>query len=224
MVIITIYIENTKGRKNEIKIDTNDKIKDLKIKSGYPNSRAIYNGEILKDYKTIEYYGIEDDDIIVLSDITQGGEVGSSIKGFTDPKKVGPIRYSTITDGPDYLIVKDGINLFGYCKNKNCIAYKKEVCSPFGFGTFDLIKYLVPENENCPKCPSCEFPLLKLETCGFMNCRFKYVGIKVENGKNIDVNYENSIFEPNKLDYFDAGKDWENKSLWIELKMSAYSI
>ena len=120
------------GRRNEIKIDTNDKIKDLKIRSGFPNSFFLFQGEILEDDKTVKDYGIEDDDIILLNNGITGGEVGSSIKGFTDPKKVGPIRYSTITDGPDYLIVKDGINLFGYCKNKNCIAYKKEVCSPFG--------------------------------------------------------------------------------------------
>ena len=57
-----------------------------------------------------------------------------------------------------------------------------------------------------------------------MKCRFKYAGIKVEDGKNVDVNYENSISEPDKLDYFDAGKDWENKNLWIELKINAYSL
>ena len=116
--------------------------------------------EILKDNKRIVDYGIEDEDLIIEIKEYKGGEVGSSIKGFTDPKKVGPIRYSIITDGPDYLTVKDGINLFGNCKNKNCIAYNKEVCSPFGFGTFDLIKDLVPENEKCPKCPACELPLL----------------------------------------------------------------
>ena len=132
MVIITIYILPKNGKENEIKIDTNDKIKDLKIRSGFPNSFFLFKGEILEDDKTIKDYGIEDDDIILLNNGTRGGEVGSSIKGFTDPKKIGPIRYSTVTDGPDYLIVKDGINLFGYCKNKNCIAYKKEVCSPFG--------------------------------------------------------------------------------------------
>ena len=109
-------------------------------------------------------------------------------------------------------------------RNRNCIAYNKEVFSPFGFGTFDLIEDLNENNEKCPKCPSCELPLLKLETCGFMKCRFKYIGIKVENGKNVDVNYENSISEPDKLDYFDAGKDWGNKSLWMELKISAYSL
>ena len=225
MVIITIIIGNFKrGRKNEIKVDTKDTIKDLKIKSGLVNFDFLFDGFVLEDNKRIEDYEIKNGDIIRVLSPPKGGEVGSSIKGFTDPKKIGPIRYSIITDGPDYLTVKDGINLFGNCKNRNCIAYNKEVCCPFGFGTFDLIKDLVPENEKCPKCPACELPLLKLETCGFMKCRFKYVGIKVEDGKNVDVNYENSISEPDKLDYFDAGKDWGNKSLWMELKISAYSL
>ena len=222
--MVRIYIVNGNGHKKEININKNDTIMNLKKKYGYPGIQFRFDGYILNDNKTLEYYEIEEDDILFVYNKIIGGEVGSSIKGFTDPKKVGPIRYSIITDGPDYLTVKDGINLFGNCKNKNCIAYNKEVCSPFGFGTFDLIKDLVPENEKCPKCPACELPLLKLETCGFMKCRFKYVGIKVEDGKNVDVNYENSISEPDKLDYFDAGKDWENKDLWIELKISAYSL
>ena len=89
-------------------------------------------------------------------------------KVFTDPTKIGPVRFSTTTEGPDNLIVKKGINFFGKCVNKKCIAFNKEVSSPFGFGTFDLIKDLDANNENCPKCPSCEIPILKLETCGFI--------------------------------------------------------
>jgi len=224
MVIITIYIRNKSGRSTQIRIDTKATIRDLKKIYGHHINHFKFNGEVLMDDRTLEYYEIEDDDNILADIFSVGGEVGSLIKGFTDPKKIGPIRYSTITDGPDYLTVIDGINLFGICKNKNCIAYNKEVCSPFGFGTFDLIEDLDEDSEKCPKCPSCELPLLKLETCGFMNCRFKYVGIKVENGKNVDVNYENSISEPDKLDYFDAGKEWENKKLWMELKISAYHL
>jgi len=220
-----IYIRNAYKGKIKITIDTKETIKDLKIKYRNPKCILLFKNRMMYDYKRIEDYGIKNGDIIFDSyQQPIGGEVGSLLKGFTDPKKIGPIRYSTITDGPDYLIVKDGINLFGNCKNKNCIAYNKEVCSIFGFGTFDLIEDLDEDSENCPKCPSCESSLLKLETCGFMKCRFKYVGIKVENGKNVDVNYENSISDPDKLDYFDAGKDWGNKSLWIELKISAYSL
>ena len=222
MVIIKINIKNPRRFFSKcIRVDTKDTIMDLKIKYGHPEYQFTFMGIILLNDKRIEDYEIEDGDTIIAEVIYTGGEVGSLIKGFTDPKKIGPIRYSIITDGPDYLIVKDGINLFGNCKNKNCIAYNKEVCSPFGFGTFDLINDLEQDNEKCPKCPACEHSLLKLETCGFMNCKFKYVGIKVENGKYVDVNYENSIYEPDKLDYFDGGKDWGNKDMWIQLKISA---
>ena len=219
---ITIKIMEPKGRAKKIKIDKKNTIKDLKLKIGIPDVHLVYYGQILSDSLRTEDYGIKNGETINYIGIFTAGEVGSLMKGFTNPKKIGPIRYSTIKDGPNYLIPENGINLFGNCKNKNCIAYKKEVCSPFGFGTFDLINDLDQDNEKCPKCPACESSLLNLETCGFMNCRFKYVGIKVENGKNVDVNYENSIFEPNELDYFDAGKDWGNKDMWIELKISAY--
>ena len=165
-----------------------------------------------------------DGDIIVSNVHNIGGEVGSAAKGFTDPTKVGPIRYATTTEGPDYLTVEKGINFFGNCINKNCIAHNKEVSSPFGFGTFDLMKDLDSKNEKCPKCLACEIPLLKLDTCGFMMCRFKYNGQKIENGKIVPVNYENSISVPHKVDYFSAGKNGENKVLWIDLKISASSL
>lgn len=224
MVIITVKIIDGRGEEKRIRIDTNKTIRDLKQKYGDTEINLKFNGEILKDDKTIEYYEIEEDDCIMSNKRAVGGEVGSAAKGFTDPTKIGPIRYATTTEGPDYLTVKKGINFFGNCVNKKCIAYNKEVSSPFGFGTFDLIKDLDPNNEKCPKCPSCEIPLLKLETCGFMLCSYKYIGKKIENDRVVPVNYENKISEPHKLDYFDAGKDGENKSLWIDLKISAYSL
>jgi hypothetical protein len=57
-----------------------------------------------------------------------------------------------------------------------------------------------------------------------MLCKYKYDGKKIENDKVVPVHYEKTISEPHKLDYFDAGKKGENKSLWIELKISAYSL
>ena len=86
------------------------------------------------------------------------------------------------------------------------------------------MKDLDPNSEKCPKCPACEIPILKLETCGFMMCRYKYNGKKIENDKIVPVNYEKTISVPLNLDYFDAGKSGENKSLWIDLKISAYSL
>ena len=217
------------SRKNRVSLDVkkNDTIREVKIKAGFISSQFKYDGELLQDDKTIEYYGIEEDDVIASNARSIGGEVGNAAKGLADPTKKGPVRYQTTTDGPDYLTVSDGINLFGPCKNKHCIAYNKEVCSMFGFGTFDLIKDLDPDNEKCPKCPSCEFPLIKLETCGFMNCRYTYIGSKIddnEKSKLVPVNYSNSISEAHKLDYFEAGKSGEYKSLWTELKITAYHL
>ena len=44
---------------------------------------------------------------------------------------------------------------------------------------------------------------------------------KIGNDKFVSVNYEKTISEPYKLDFFDAGKKGENKNLWMELKISA---
>ena len=154
MVIITVTIKNGTSGERRIAVDTNDTILNLKKIYGDTSIQLKYCGEVLKDENKIEDYGIEDDDIIIAAQRHVGGEVGSAAKGFTDPTKVGPIRYATTTEGPDYLTVKKGINLFGNCVNKNCIAYKKEVSCPIGFCTFDLIKDLDPDSEKCPKCPS----------------------------------------------------------------------
>jgi len=231
MVIITVNIINDSLQRIKITIDDKETIYALKQKivaTGFQSHRIRYHldfaGEILSDENRLIDYEISDGDTLTLNILYNGGEVGSCAKGFTDPTKVGPIKYATTIDGPDYLIVNKGINFFGNCVNKKCIAYNKEVSSPFGFGTFDLMKDLNPDNEKCPKCPSCEIPLLNLETCGFMLCKYKYVGKKIENDKIVPVNYEKTISEPHHLDYFDAGKKGENKSLWIDLKISAYQI
>lgn len=219
-----IKIENVKANEVYVDVKKNDTIREVKIKAGFISFMFSYEGKVLKDDRTIEDYGIEEDDVIIAKKLSKGGEVGNAAKGLADPTKKGPVRYQTTTDGPDYLTVSNGINLFGPCKNKHCIAYNKEVCSMFGFGTFDLIKDLDPDNEKCPKCPSCEFPLIKLETCGFMNCRYTYIGTKIDDkdkSKLIPVNYSNSISEAHKLDYFEAGKSGEYKSLWTELKITA---
>ena len=57
-----------------------------------------------------------------------------------------------------------------------------------------------------------------------MLCRYKYNRKKIENEKIVPVDYEKTISDPHKVDYFDAGKNGENKSLWIDLKITAYPL
>ena len=112
-----------------------------------------------------------------------------------------------------------------FVKIKNAKHIKKKFCSPFGFGTFDLIKDLEANNKKCPKCPACEYLLLKLESVGFLKCKYKYVGKKYEKGKIVEVNYSKKTRDTDDyLDYVDTGKKGENKSLWVELKISASKL
>ena len=146
-------------------------------------------------------------------------------KKIADPTKKAPVEWPTTKDGPFYLTVKNGINIFGFCLNQDCQAYKKEVCSPFGYGTFDLIEDLNSKSKKCPKCPACEYLLLEVESCGFMNCEYHYVGKKYENKKLVDVDFRKKTKGGYKaIDYIDPGKKGKNKSTWVELKIIAKKL
>ena len=216
-----IRILDTEGQGITLNVNLNNTIFEIKKKCHLKECRFLYNGKLLKDDKTIGYYGIKEEDIIVFVEIVHGGEVGAAAKGLGDPTKKGPVKFPITKDGPFYLSVSKGINLFGICKNINCNAYNKEVNSNFGYGTFDLIRDLDPDSHKCPKCPVCEFSLLKLETCGFMKCKYTYEGKKLDGIKQVPVYYSNSISDYDQLDYFEIGRAGENKSLWTELEITA---
>ena len=209
-----------------------DRISDIIEKfrniSGDKSSlKFVYSAKLLDPKKSLLESGIKQNCIIsvVRFEHVVGGEVGGQAKGIADPTKKAPVKWATSTDGPFYLTVKKGINLFGFCQNKACQAYKKEVCSPFGFGSFDLIEDLNPNNKKCPKCPACEYLLLKLESAGFLQCEYQYIGKKFENDEIIPVDYRGRTNKTNDyLDYVDAGKEGENKSLWVKLKIIANSL
>ena len=221
--MLIIILEEHSGKKIHLSVKFNSTIFEIKKIYGKIDCSFIYEGDILEDNKTLRYYDIENGDIIVakLKQQLRGGEVGAAAKGLGDPTKKGPVKFPITKDGPFYLSVSNGINLFGICKNINCNAYNKEVNSNFGYGTFDLIRDLAPDSHKCPKCPVCEFSLLKLETCGFMKCKYTYEGKKLDGIKQVPVYYSNSISDYDQLDYFEIGKAGENKSLWTELEITA---
>ena len=212
------------GKEIVLNININNTIFEIKKKYDLMRFIFIHKSRRLKDDKTIEYYGIKEYDKILLKLDDIGGEVGVAAKGLGDPTKKGPVKFPITKDGPFYLSVSNGINLFGICKNINCNAYNKEVNSKFGYGTFDLIKDLDPDSYKCPKCPVCEFLLLKLETCGFMKCKYTYEGKKLDGLKQVHVYYRNSISDYDQLDYFEIGRAGENKSLWTELEITAEQL
>ena len=234
---ITLNIIITGNRLDKEKIsetlDLNTKIsmleKILKIEYGI-NMNDYYmviNGKRPDNNLTLAQHGMTQGSVIYLihKHSLMGGEVGSCAKSIADPTKKAPVEWPTTEDGPFYLTVKNGINIFGFCQNQDCQAYKKEVCSPFGYGTFDLIEDLNSKSKKCPKCPACEYLLLEVESCGFMNCEYHYVGKKYENKKLVDVDFRKKTKGGYKaIDYIDPGKKGKNKSTWVELRIIAKKL
>ena len=227
---INLTIRCFDGREILLNISKNEKISTLKtiLYTKYnilPSTVLCYKKPMRNGNLTLSDYKIWKDCTIQITLDIQGGEVGSCVKQLADPTKKAPVEWPTTHDGPFYLIVKNGINIFGFCQNKECEAYKKEVCSPFGYGEFDLIEDLTSKSKKCPKCPACEYYLLEIESCGFMNCEYHYEGKKYENKELIDVDFRKKTTGGYKaIDYIDPGKKGENKSTWVELKISATKL
>jgi hypothetical protein len=68
-----IKIKNPRGKEKILNVNSNDQISAAKSKAGYTGYIFKFNGEVLKDDKTIEYYGIEEDDVIILNTPQIGG-------------------------------------------------------------------------------------------------------------------------------------------------------
>ena len=209
------------------KISMLEEILEIKHGINKKDYQMVFKGKRIVENLTPAQLGMSQNSIIIIllrSRLT-GGEVGSCVKQIADPTKKAPVEWPTTKDGPFYLTVKNGINIFGFCLNQDCQAYKKEVCSPFGYGTFDLIEDLSSKSKKCPKCPACEYLLLEVESCGFMNCEYHYVGKKYENKKLVDVDFRKKTKGGYKaIDYIDPGKKGKNKSTWVELKIIAKKL
>lgn len=74
MASIKIKVKTPKGKEKVVIVNSTDTIGTAKIKSGYSGYIWKFDGEILKDDKTIEYYQLEEDDTIIINTPQPGGK------------------------------------------------------------------------------------------------------------------------------------------------------
>jgi hypothetical protein len=68
-----IKIKNPTGKEKSLIVNSSDLISKAKINAGLQGYIWKFNGEVLKDEKTIDYYRIEDDDTIISNIPVPGG-------------------------------------------------------------------------------------------------------------------------------------------------------
>lgn len=207
--LIEVRIKDTKGRETIVQCRSNDKIHDLYkkyVKNGgeLKKPQFRFDGEALWNWNlTLDDLGIENGDSIFASERCCGGLIPVEIN-----------TTNTVTDGPDYLTVCNGLNLFGNCQHKGCVAYNKEVSYKFGFGNYDAIDDIGAEKK--PVCPKCNVSFIPV-TAGFKNCLYEYIGKIVKYDHVLDVDDKNMTYGG----HIDEIIIKNNVSHWISLKITA---
>lgn len=72
-----IKISDGKGHIRNLKVNNSDTIESAKTAAGYTPTNSWkwkFDGRVLKDDKTIGYYNIEEDDVIIVSTNQPGGD------------------------------------------------------------------------------------------------------------------------------------------------------
>ena len=173
-------------------------IKKFREKSGYNNNcRFIFNAKQLNESLTVaEAFLTEHSDIFV--EPINGVKGGGFTMLFSDVSKNKTKELTFSKKAPSYRKVTKGINIFGICKFKKCLAYQKEVVVRIKKKKFDLI-----EERNDLFCPECE-ALIVPKTVGFYLCKFKIYGKKLENGREQEFSNESDEAKnKNSIKYFD---------------------
>ena len=138
----------------------------------------------------------------------------------TDIIGAGPLIFVDVSRGKIREISSDqivgnlsiGLNIIGICTNNNCDAKGKKVAYSPKFEE-KLIFNLNENKFNC-KCPICSLIIIIKSLC-FSNCEYQFIGIKLEQGKQIS--FESNPKETKKnVDYYDY---LDGVAKWIDLNI-----
>lgn len=105
-----------------------------------------------------------------------------------------------MVQSPWYRQVHEGLNWFGYCKNKSCHAHKELFIVNRGYGIFKLEQELA--EFSCPVCMQAHFDLSNM---GFVNCEWALKG-QLRSSSSIKIyadgqTYDQKLYTFEELNY-----------------------
>ena len=171
--------------------------------------RIVFEGMQLENNRTFSDYKIQKESTLYLILRLRGGG-GSIPLNFVDVENGVIKKLEFSNSAPIWRCVTEGLNLFGICKNVDCIAKDDEVV--FQVGIYQ--KFNLQENISNIKCPICNGIIIP-KTCGFWKCEYQFVGDKIEGGalKHVDTKCKET-----KDDDFEYFSPYDNDSaLWVNL-------
>ena len=117
------------------------------------------------------------------------------------------------SNAPKWRKVKEGLNIFGICKNSKCEAFKNEVIYMTNL-TDEGLRFNLNEEIRNIRCPICN-KIMKPKTCGFWKCEYQFEGIKIEEGDEKEFRSNPKETKDDNFEYFDP---FENDEVqWLEL-------
>ena len=217
-----VIVKMLTGKSLSVKVAENFTVMNLKAriqeKEGIPpdHQRMIVCGEQMEDDRTLKEYGIEPDVIIRLVVRLRGGGTGPPPVGveFTDVSSADSLkRKDWSKSAPPWRVARPGLCLEGVCQNERCSANGKHVIMNHGYCEFDLIE----DRHKC-KCPICRQQVIPT-TCGFNNCRWKWVGRRIDQQtqRPVTIRADWKVAD-DAYHYFDETKS--GTANWLRLKIT----
>ncbi|KAE8978407.1 hypothetical protein PR001_g24853 [Phytophthora rubi] len=179
---VVIVVDTLTGKMTRVPFNPKVSVADVKQRlqdmEGIPQNDQIFvvNNARLEDNRALESYNIHNGSLIYL--------VWKLKRGYISPRSVGgglddvvQANHET-TAASRWRIAYEGLNVEGRCTNEYCAAFQRMVIRPYQFESFNLVR------EGSILCPVCHCPVKPL-TCGFLNCAWKFDGIRAGNGLSI---------------------------------------
>ena len=105
-----------------------------------------------------------------------------------------------------------GINIYGFCQEKNCIACNRGVVVHIKTNYFDLLY-----EKNNLKCPICKNIIIP-NTVGFLQCEYKIKGKKLIRGNFEEFDFIEIADKSGKINYYQPKNNKKRKTQMAELK------